>query len=434
MADLAVLHSSASSAPIRAVSMFNEIVQSYPNAISLAPGAPTEEFATDLDIGACLAAYVAYTATRSTPPPGPALDLYAYGPPGGLINGIVADALTRDAGGGRGVATQDVVVTVGAQEAMLLVLRALVATADDVLGVVTPCYPGLLAAAAFLDVPVLGIPERDHDLDVADVVAACRRLRDGGRRLRALYVAPDFSNPSGTCLGRSARSALLAAADAEDFLVIEDGAYAFTAAPDEMLPNLLQLDEQQRVVHVGTFAKVGAPSLRVGYVVAPQVLTTTTGPTQTLARALVALKGATTVNTSPITQAIAAGLVLQHGGSIAALAREKSDFYRRQLAGLLAALEQHCGDLDGVSWNRPRGGFFVQMTVPFRADAAALRRSAEDHGVLWMPMSAFHLDPEEQCDVIRLSCSSAGSQEMSGAARRLASFLRAERDRSEPTT
>ena len=420
--EVGALHSAVTSRPVRAVSLFNSLMKDYPDAVSFAPGAPSLSFAEDLDVEGCLASYRSSRASSGVQG-GATKDLYEYGPPGGLINRVLAQALNADLG--LHLLPEELTVTVGAQEAMLLAVRALIAAPTDVLGIVTPCYPGLLAAAEILGVAVEAVPEADDDVDVAGVVIAVRRLRQSGRRLRLFYVAPDYANPSGTRMSLPARHALLVAAEAEDFYVLEDGAYAFTSDPEETVPSLLQLDTARRVVHVGTLAKVLAPGLRVGFVVAPQAVRGPAGA-GTLAGALASLKGATTVSTPGLTQAVSAGWLLQRGESLASLGRSRAIFYRRQLAALLEALDLHCADLPGVSWNRPRGGFFVQMTLPFAVDLEQLRRSAEDHGVLWMPMAAFYPDGGQQTNVIRLSCSFVDEPKMFEGARRLASFVCAE--------
>ena len=92
-------------------------------------------------------------------------------------------------------------VTVGAQEGMLLVLRALIAGPDDVLLVSSPCYVGITGAARLLNIAVVDVEEPADGFSCAEVEAAILRERARGRRPRAFYVVPDHSNPSGTTMG-----------------------------------------------------------------------------------------------------------------------------------------------------------------------------------------------------------------------------------------
>lgn len=406
----------------------NEIMTRHPDAISFAPGAPHLTFLDDLDLARCIAAYRDHLCRRRGLSPQAAHRLLCeYGPSRGLINDLVADALQRELG--VPVGPDGVVVTVGAQEALLLTLRAL-CRQGDVLAVVEPCYVGVIGAARLLGIGVVPVPEGERGADLDVLADRCRAARRAGQRVRALYTAPDFANPSGTRMELAHRRALLDVADREDLLLIEDGTYGFTAAPGEELPALKTLDTAGRVVHVGTYAKVCLPGARVGFVLADQPVRGRDGTVRLLADDLAALKGMVTVNTPPVCQAVIGGLLVEHGGSLAGLARERSAFYRRNLSLLLDLLDRRLlpGEPGGVPaavrWNRPEGGFFVRMRLPVPADTALLHTAASDHGVLWTPMSAFHVGEGGEYE-IRLSCSYLDAGEIDEGVLRLARFLRA---------
>jgi (S)-3,5-dihydroxyphenylglycine transaminase len=135
-----------------------------------------------------------------------------------------------------------------------------------------------------------------------------------------------------------------------------------------------------------------------------------------------------TVNTSPLSQAVIGGMLLEHGGSITAIGQKRSDLYRSNLALLLEELDKSLGS-DGhgtrpaVTWNRPTGGFFVRMRLPVAADVTLLEKSASRYGVLWTPMSAFHIGDGGR-DEIRLSCSYLAGDLIREGVARLAAFLR----------
>lgn len=217
-----------------------------------------------------------------------------------------------------------------------------------------PCYPGVVGAARLLGIPVTDVREGTAGLDVDHLAARCAQARAEGRRVRACYVAPDFSNPGGARMPLAARHALLDLAQREDLILVEDNTYAFTASEDDALPGLKALDTRRRVVHVGTFAKVGFPGARVGYAVADQRVGHSGGE-RSLAQELADLKTVVTVNTPPLSQAVVGGLLLEHGCSLRALARRKAERYRTNLVRLTDALERHLADgmPPGVSWHRP---------------------------------------------------------------------------------
>ncbi|MGW7595464.1 aminotransferase class I/II-fold pyridoxal phosphate-dependent enzyme, partial [Streptomyces rubiginosohelvolus] len=186
------------------------------------------------------------------------------------------------------------------------------------------------------------------------------------------------------------------------------------------------LDTERRVIHIGTFAKVGFPGARIGYAVADQRVRHAGGE-RPLAEELADLKTMVTVNTPPLTQAVVGGLLLEHGCSLAALARRKAERYRHNLVCLLDSLERHLAPdpPPGVTWHRPVGGLFVRMDIPVPADAALLEVSASRYGVLWTPMSQFSLTGRGDRQ-LRLSCSYLDPDRIEVGTGRLAAFLRQE--------
>jgi (S)-3,5-dihydroxyphenylglycine transaminase len=413
--------------PVLNVPIFHtEIMSRFPDAISFAPGAPNLEFAQGFDPAKYIDRYLGYLCAEGGLDEQQARNmLYEYGPSRGLINDLVADALRRDQG--IDVSPQAVAITVGAQEGMMLALAVLCADSHDLLAVVNPCFIGITGAASLLRTRLVPIAENGTGVDAGGLATACQRARAEGDRIRALYVAPDYSNPSGMLLDLPARRRLLALADEHDFLLIEDSTYGFTVAPGAEIPALKALDHGTRVIGVGTFAKICLPGARVGFVVADQPVRGPDGTVRLLAEEIAKIKGVVTLNTPAISQAVVAGMLLEHGGSIAGLGRAKSDLYRRNLGYLLDALDRHLtagGGLPStVNWNRPTGGFFVRMTLPVEVDASLIEDCASRFGVLWTPMSQFYLDGSGRNE-IRLSCSYLDRNQIEEGVARLARFLR----------
>jgi (S)-3,5-dihydroxyphenylglycine transaminase len=410
---------------LEAINFLNEVIDRFPDAISFAPGAPYGGFFEHLDVGHYIDLYVRYLSEKQSLTAAQVRRrLYQYGPARGQINELLADALRMDEQ--IDVVPRAVVVTVGCQEAMVLVLRTLCPNPNDVLAVVNPCFAGIAGAAKVLGIETLLVEESGDSLALGEFEAACAMAREQGKRVRALYVAPDYSNPSGQLLDLDTRQRLLSLAARQDLLLIEDNAYGFTAHPDEALPTLKALDRARRVVYLGTCAKTCLPGVRVGFVVADQIVADAMGKMRLLADELALVKSMVTVNTSPICQAIIGGLMLENGGSLAAVGREKADLYRRNLRTLLAALDRHVrpeAELFGISWNRPKGGFFVRMRLPVDADEELLAVCGRQYGVLWTPMRNFYLNNGGRFE-IRLSCSYLTDEEIDEGIRRLACFLR----------
>ncbi|MEV7131033.1 aminotransferase class I/II-fold pyridoxal phosphate-dependent enzyme [Streptomyces sp. NPDC093260] len=424
------LHRSVSDPVLDTMNFLNEVTERFPDAVSFAPGRPYEGFFETEDVIGHVRRYLDHLVAGGASPEAVRTALYQYGPTAGRIRELIARSLRTDED--IDVPPESIVVTVGGQEAMLLALRALFAEPTDVLLVVSPCYVGITGAARLLDIPVAPVEERAEGVVRADVEAVVRAQRARGRRPRALYVVPDHSNPSGNTLSRTAREELLDLAARHDLLILEDSPYRLVS-PGPRLPALKSLDRGRRVVHLGSYAKTVFPGARVGFVVADQPVVDDRGGRGLLADELARIKSMVTVNTPALSQAAVAGALLAADGSLAAFNAAPARHYGAALRALLDALERRLPEewrtAHGVSWNQPTGGFFLTLRVPFRADDAALLRSAREHGVIWTPMAHFH--PESGGEhAIRLSFSSLGPEEIEHGVGRLAAFVRAEAARA----
>ncbi|MEU9730626.1 PLP-dependent aminotransferase family protein [Streptomyces sp. NPDC048002] len=427
MLTTADLHPSLSDPGLTVMTFLNEATARYPQAVSFASGRPHERFLELKSLQTYLERFLEYLRTeRGLGEGAVATELLQYGATSGIIRELITAMLLTDEQ--VSVDPRSVVVTTGCQEALVITLRALFGAPDDVLLVASPCYAGITGAALLLGVQVEHVPEGERGLEPEQVRSVVRRLLREGRRPRALYVVPEGANPGGTSLELDAREELLALAQEYDLLLIEDHAYA-VFAPVTSPPSLKALDRDgARVVHIGTFSKSGFPGLRLGYVIADQVLHDGTGPTRLLADALSDVKSMVTVNTSPITQAIAGGMLLNCDFSLRRANAEAAGFYRENLATAHRELTRAFGAPGGpVSWNTPESGFFMVVSVPFEADDKALERSARDYRVLWTPMRYFQPTGGERR--LRLSLSYLTPEEIRTGIGRLATFIEDERVR-----
>jgi len=420
------LHGSLSDPLLDTMNFLNEVTTRYPDAISFAPGRPYDGFFDVDQVFGHLRTYLDHLSAGGNSEGRIRDAIFQYGPTAGLIQGLIADSLRVDEG--IDVAPESIVVTVGAQEAMLLVLRALISGPDDVLLVSSPCYVGMTGAARLLEIEPTPVEEREDGLSCADLEAAVRAERARGRRPRAFYVVPDHSNPAGTTMPLGTRRELLELAVREDLLIIEDSPYRLVSPPP-YLPTLKSLDHARRVVHLGSYAKTAFPGARLGFAVADQIVADGKGGTRPLSAELAKIKSMVTVNTSPLSQAVVAGMLLSCQGRISELNAKPADHYATAMRSTLRMLDQ-CFPEDrrtalGVRWNSPTGGFFLNMRVPFPVDNAALTRSAEDHGVIWTPMSYFYPGAGGE-HALRLSISYLSEEEITEGILRLTRFVEAE--------
>ncbi|MCI3928111.1 aminotransferase-like domain-containing protein [Streptomyces sp. AN091965] len=377
------LHSSLADPAISSMNLLNELIGEYPAAISMAAGRPYEEFFDVRLIHEYIDAYCDHLRNdRGLDEAEVTRTLFQYGTTKGVITDLIARHLAEDEG--IDADPESVVVTVGAQEAMFLVFRTLRADERDVLLAPAPTYVGLTGAALLTDTPVRPVRSTENGIDPQDLVLQLKLAEEQGKRVRACYVTPDFANPTGTSMDVAARHRLLEVAEANGILLLEDNAYGVYGS--ERLPTLKALDRSGVVVYIGSFAKTGMPGARVGYAVADQHV----AGGGLLADQLSKLKGMLTVNTSPIAQAVIAGKLLLNDFSLLKANAREIAIYHRNLQHALGQLTRRLGGCPGVSWNSPKGGFFITVTVPFVVDDELLKHAAGDHGVLFTPMHHFY--------------------------------------------
>ncbi|MDZ7651616.1 MAG: PLP-dependent aminotransferase family protein [Burkholderiaceae bacterium] len=269
----------------------------------------------------------------------------------------------------RGVPTapDEVLIVAGSQQALDLLGKAFVEPEAPLL-VESPTYLGALQAFNLFDPTYRALPTDDAGLQPQAIDAAL------ARDARALYVMPNFQNPSGRTLSPARRVELAQAARRHDLWLIEDDPYGelwFRQAP----PPSLRSVAPERTIRVCSFSKVLAPGLRLGFVIAPRECI----------ELLVRLKQATDLHTATLTQR-AAHRVLATGLLEAHLPQVRAR-YARQCEAMLAALDRSMPA--GVRWTRPEGGMFVWLTLPAGVDAMALLPRAIERNVAFVPGEPF---------------------------------------------
>jgi (S)-3,5-dihydroxyphenylglycine transaminase len=429
------LHGSLEDPALNSMNFLNEVANHYPDAISLAAGRVYEEFFDLERLHEYLRTFCRYLAEeRGYSDEQVRRTVFQYGRTKGIIHELIAANLRVDEG--ITVDPESIVVTVGCQEAMFLVARALRVDERDVLLAVSPTYVGLTGAARLADLPVVPVATGSAGIDFDDLVARIRETRSAGLRPRALYVMPDFANPSGLSLDLEARRRLLEVAGAEDILLLEDNPYGLFHGDGERRPTLKALDEGRRVIYLGSFAKSAMPGARVGYLIADQRVADRGGEVGVLADQLSKIKSMLTVNTSAIAQAIVGGKLLTHNLSLAEANVRERGVYAKNLRCVLDGLATRFGKNGNgsapVTWTVPVGGFFVVVTVPFVVDDALLELSARDYGVLWTPMHHFY-DAGVAVQALRLSCSTVTAERIEAGLDRLAALIKDRLARPTPS-
>ncbi|WP_326781019.1 PLP-dependent aminotransferase family protein [Streptomyces longwoodensis] len=273
----------------------------------------------------------------------------------------------------RGLATDadDLLVTTGSQQALSLLAGALLDPGDTVL-VEEPCYLAALQVFGLAGARVLAVPGDADGPDpdaLADLVVR--------ERPKLLYTVPTFQNPTGRTLPAGRRAALAAVAARHGLWIVEDDPYGELRYEGERVPWIATCDDaRDRTVLLGSFSKVMAPGLRLGWLRAPAELR----------RACAVAKQAADLHTPTVNQLAAARYLTEydldaHVARVAGVYRERRD---AMLAALPGALPE------GSTWNRPEGGMFLWARLPEPYDTTALLPQVVAEDVAYVPGAPFY--------------------------------------------
>jgi 2-aminoadipate transaminase len=198
-----------------------------------------------------------------------------------------------------------------------------------------------------------------------------------------IYVLPNFQNPTGVTLTEERRHTLVSKAREYGVPIVEDDPYGELRFEGEHLPSLLALEGERQeatyrgnVIYLGTFSKIMAPGMRLGWVIAPAEVISK----------LVQAKQGVDLHTASFTQMIAYellkdGFLDEHVHLIRRVYKERRD-------AMLAAMEEHFPE--EVKWTHPQGGMFLWVTLPEGSDATELLKQAMERNVVFVPGESFY--------------------------------------------
>ena len=298
-------------------------------------------------------------------------------------------------------------VTAGSQQALDLLGRLLLDAGDTVI-VETPTYVGALAAFRAGGARLRALKSGGPDPDPEAVREAVGRAAAGGSRAKVLYLCPNFQNPSGTTLTLAARQRLLRAAIDLGLWVIEDDPYREIWFEQQPPPAMASLPGGECVIYLGSFSKVLAPGLRLGFAVVPEALCTP----------LDRLKEASDLCSSTLSQAVAAELLA--AGLIEKRMPAVRELYRRRRDALLVAMAKAFPP--EASWTHPGGGFFSWVRLPGLDAGDLLERALVDQ-VAFVAGAPFHAEGGGG-DNFRLAFSKEPEERIALGVRRLGELMR----------
>ncbi|WP_300384305.1 PLP-dependent aminotransferase family protein [uncultured Nocardioides sp.] len=300
----------------------------------------------------------------------------------------------------------DVVVTVGSQQAVDLVTR-IFCDPGDVVICEAPSYVGALGVFRAYQAEVVHAEMDAHGLVPEALEQAIAAVKRAGRTIKFLYTIPNFHNPAGVTMSAERRQRVLEICRREGVLVLEDNPYGLLGFDREPL-RAMRADEADNVIYLGSFSKTFAPGFRVGWALAPHPVR----------EKLVLAQESATLCPPQFSQMAVSAYLANHDwqGQI----KQFREMYRERRDAMVGALD----DLmpAGCSWNVPDGGFYVWLTLPPGIDAKAVLPRAVTARVAYVPGTAFFADGYGS-GAMRLSFCYPTAERIREGVRRLAGVL-----------
>lgn len=303
----------------------------------------------------------------------------------------------------------NILITSGAQQAIDLVGRVLLNDGDHLM-LENPTYLGMLVAWRPYNLRFSVAPTDAEGMLVDQVEYML------ARNPKLLYLVPNFQNPQGVTLSRERRIQLLNFLQRYGVAVFEDNPYGELRYSGDPIPSLFELDAQLRdgsisdghVIYAGTFSKILAPGLRVGWIAAPEVVIDK----------LVQAKQAADLQSSTFSQILTYevckdGFIDGHIEMLRSVYRERRDV-------MLAAMERYFPE--EARWSKPEGGLFLMVSLPEHLDSAELLKEALNHKVAYVPGTDFYIEGGH--NTFRLNFSNAQPTMIEEGIRRLGVLLK----------
>jgi 2-aminoadipate transaminase len=302
-----------------------------------------------------------------------------YSPTGGLeaVKDVIVDVMAAE---GTPARQEDVFTTTGAQQGLDLVGKVFLNEGDAILAE-GPTYAGALNAFAAYKPRILHVPMDRAGIIPVAAREGLKKARKQGLHVKFIYTVPNFQNPTGVTLIAERRRELLTIAREFDLVVVEDNPYGMLRFEGEPLPTLAALEQEDggdvdRVVYLGTFSKIFAPGVRLGWVHAQPGI---------LHKINVGKQGADLCS-STLSQMMISSYF--QNADWRAYVKRLTGLYRKRRDAMLDALSEFMPD--EVTWTHPAGGLFVWATLPSYLDATAMLPQAVKRNVAYVPGEGFY--------------------------------------------
>ncbi|GAB3533372.1 PLP-dependent aminotransferase family protein [Arthrobacter tecti] len=311
----------------------------------------------------------------------------------------------------------DIVVTTGSQSAQDVAAKVFCDPGDVIL-CEDPTYVGALNTFEAYQVDVQAVAMDEDGLVPERLEQRIDELLAEGRRIKLLYTIPSFNNPSGITMAADRRQRIVEICRRNNILILEDNPYGMLRFDGHPLPPM-RADNPDDVIYLGSFSKIFAPGVRLGWALVPKHLH----------RRFYLACEAVVLCPSPLTQMLVSAYLSDYDwrGHL----ENTRALYSERCETMLKALAEHLPE--GASWTTPDGGFFVWVTLPEGVDTYPLLHQAIDAGVVFIPGAAF-TPSDEPSNKLRLAFSAVSPEDIKEGIRRLAPILQGAIAKQHSTT
>jgi 2-aminoadipate transaminase len=311
---------------------------------------------------------------------------------------------------GLNIGLDNLIITTGSQQAIDLIGRIFIDPGDYVLCGL-PSYLGGINAFSAYGAKLKGITLDEDGMKPDELEETIITLKELGRKIKFIYVIPDFQNPAGITLPESRRIKIIEIADKYDLLIVEDSPYREVRFEGESQKLMYELDKTGRVITLCTFSKIFAPGFRVGWVIGnPAILDK-----------IVMAKQTADLCTSPFVQKIIAHYMEK--GLLEKNLRKTIALYRERRSHMISCFKKYMPE--NVKWTEPQGGLFLFVTLPAGFDADTIFIKAIEKNVAFVSGSSFFCNGSGH-NTMRINFSFSNNNEIEEGVRRLSRVIREE--------
>jgi 2-aminoadipate transaminase len=308
---------------------------------------------------------------------------------------------------GLSIGIENLIITTASQQALDLIAKVFLDPGDYVICGL-PSYLGGLNAFTNYGAKLKGITLDENGMKTDELEETIITLKELGRKIKFIYVIPDFQNPSGITIPNSRRLKISEIADKYDLLIVEDSPYREVRFEGEPQKLMNELDTTGRVITLFTFSKIFAPGFRVGWVV---------GHDEILDK-LVMAKQTADLCTSPFVQKIIARYMEK--GLLEKNLKKTIDLYRERRTQMISCFKKYMPE--GVKWTEPQGGLFLFVTLPAHIDADEIFLKAIKKNVAFVAGSSFFCNNSGH-NTMRINFSFSNNEEIDAGVQRLSQVI-----------